>query len=346
MKCHLRFTYSTLLTGFLLFSASFTLLANSEKRAPVPVTTQLFRELALYPTRDAPATAVSINDTQLSAEITGTLLEITPQIGDKVLKGDLLAKLDCTDHTLAVEQFLATYRSAKSDEKLTFDNLERAKKLFKAKAGSEETLSIREAEYEKASAIANGHYGSLQSARNNVSKCEILAPFNAVVLERYASIGEYAMPGKLLFRLLDQEQIEVSANIQEQDIDQLSQSDEITFVSGNKHYPLALRTILPILDSRLKSFPVRLDFLSEKSSPGETGRIHWRARMAHIPAQFLVFRNQEPGIFTVSEGRANFVPLPGALPGHPAPVNIPEETPIVVEGRFFLNHGDPVSLRN
>lgn len=69
--------------------ASFTSASAAEaaKPEPIPVTTALLGSVLVFPIRDAPAAAVSVNDTRLDAEITGIVSNISVQVGDRVTRG-------------------------------------------------------------------------------------------------------------------------------------------------------------------------------------------------------------------------------------------------------------------
>jgi len=318
--------------------------AVGAERPKVGVTTAELGTLLVYPSRDAPADTVSMNDTRLDAEITGVLEEIPVQVGDRVAKGQTVARLDCGHHQIAVKSAVAALEVGQSRHEFNELQLTNARKLSTNRNISQEEFDKRAADARMSKADVDRLEAAIESARLTVRKCEIPAPFNAVVIERIAGVGVYAVPGTPIVRLLDDENIEISAKVQEQDLDGLIEAAQLSFNSRGTSYQARLRTVLPLMDSRLKTYEVRLTFLEEKSSPGTTGRLRWVSRHGHIPADLIVRRGDVLGTFVLEGERVRFVAIEHARPGHPAPIDLPRETAVVIDGRFVIQDGDTVRV--
>jgi hypothetical protein len=185
---------------------------------------------------------------------------------------------------------------------------------------------------------------TLDKAKTAVERCEVTAPFDAVVTKRLASVGDYMQKGQPLVRLLDINNIEVSANIQEKDLQSLRASEDFELVTRNGRYPLELRTVLPQMDSRLRSFEARFSFLDNTAVSGSAGRLTWRSSTPHIPADLVVNRDGL-GIFIMGDnGKVRFVGLHNAVAGVPVVTDLDPTTRIVIEGRFNLNDEDIVAI--
>ncbi|MDX1656098.1 MAG: efflux RND transporter periplasmic adaptor subunit [Candidatus Competibacteraceae bacterium] len=311
---------------------------------PVAVTVGSLGELSLLPRYDAPATTISVNDARISAETSGVIESISVQVGDIVEKDGPIAQLDCSEHALNAQQAAAGLRAAQAQAQFARSQLRRAQELIKTRAVSTETLNQRIAEAEGAEAEVERQQAVLRSAQRRVTHCQIQAPFQAVVIERIASVGEFATPGMVVVRLLDQEQLEVSGNIQEQDLEGLRKAKSIVFVGNDRTYPLQLRTVIPLVDSRIRSFEARFLFTDQKASPGEAGRVEWVSNRRHLPSELLVERQGQLGVFILAGERARFHAIPQAREGNPAPVDLPESVAIIVAGRFSLDDGVAVQV--
>lgn len=309
-----------------------------------PVTVRPLEELEFYPVRDAPATVISLNDSHVSAEISGVLNSLRVRVGDSVSKGDLIATVECDDYDITVDEAKANYDSGVTKYNFIMSQLKKAKKLSKKKNISSEeverrrsNLSIQKSEVARLRAV-------LKAAQRSREKCSIHAPLNAVVIERLANLGDYLTPGSKIARLLDQENIEVSAKVQEQDLLSLEQAHEMTFVTPEHSYPLKLRTVLPLLESRIRSYEVRLEFAGDRATPGSAGRLQWKLPDAHMPADALVRLGSKVGIFLEEDGVARFRPLEQAEEGRPAKLGSLQEGKVIVEGRFNIEDGDHVEV--
>jgi len=318
--------------------------AASAQDSPVPVTTEQVASLRLFPERNAPAQAVSLNDTELSAEIQGQIDAINVRVGDSVQAGDVVARVACQDHRDQLQQARAALQSAEAQQEYAASRLDRASKLASSKSISQEQLRERESTASVSDAELLRQRARVQLARRTVRRCNIRAPFDAVVVERWASAGEFVGPGARIVRLLDSRQVEVSAQVQEQDIASLEQADQPRLVLHDSSYPLQLRVVLPLVDSRLRSFEVRLDFADATAPPGSVGRLEWHSPTAHLPADLLVRREAGLGVFLAEANRARFHVLPGALEGRAAPTTLADKARIIIAGRYGLRDGDRIQV--
>ena len=307
------------------------------------MTTAKVADLAFYPERTAPATVVSMNNARVSAEIGGLLRELGVKVGDTVEEGAIVARIDCREPETALAQAVAAHQATQAKSRYDESQLATARKLSASNSISSEEMDRRRSNAQVAAAEVDKAKAETDRARLAVERCEIKAPFNAVVTERLASIGDFLSPGSPVVQLIDVDSIEVSARIQEIDLDSVQGAAEYFFDSQGRSYPVALRALLPVMDSRLRSYETRFVFTDTRTSPGSAGRLRWRSPLAHLPAELLVQRDSL-GVFVVRDGHAAFAPLAGSQPGKPPATDLAPDTEVVVEGRFVLNDGDPLSV--
>lgn len=312
---------------------------------PAPVTVAPLADIALHPVRSAPATAVSLNDTRVAAEIAAPIDAIPVRPGDRIEADDLLARLDCTDLELALEASEAALAAAEAEQGLAAFRQERGAQLRDRGAMPLEAYREREAAALRTAAEARRLRAEVTSGERDVARCEVQAPFDAVVVERLASVGELAEPGTPLVRVVDAALLEISARVQEQDLAALEAAARVDFVSRGERYPLRLRRVIPVLESRLRSYEVRLEPTDTLPAPGESGRIDWTAAERHVPSDLLVERDGTLGVFVVEDGSARHHPLPEAVSGLPAAVpGLAPEARIVRDGRYGLRDGEAVRV--
>ena len=328
----------SLLTSLLLIP----LMATADEARPVRA--QPFSALAVYPELSAPAQVVSLNDSRIEASISATVEKIEVRVGDVVEAGATLMTLQCDDQRNALGQLMAGRDALKA--RLAFADFQytRARSLVKSKSLSDEQLRQRKADAGALGADLAGAEAGVARGLQDVARCSITTPFKAVVVERLIGVGEKAQPGKPLLRLLDLSALEVSAQVQAFDADSLQIAEGLTLAVDDKHYPLTLRNALPVLDPHSRSREVRLEFAGKSAAPGSSGRLLWRMPNAHLPAEFLLNRDGQQGVYVLREGKAQFVAIKGAREGSPAAPDITTDTLIVTEGRYGLNDGDAISV--
>lgn len=313
--------------------------------AQTAVSTASLSDLAIYPDRFAPATVISLNVPLSSAQITAQILEVPIRVGDMVQSGQVLAKLDCSDYLIGQESADATLENAEVQYALAQKNLERAQSLVADQLVSIETLDSSLANLQAVEASMRSASANLQLNQLNVSRCEILAPFDALVVERIASVGQLAVPGTNIARLVDLNSLEISAQVFSSDANQLSGTLSLAFEANDQHYPVQLNSVLAALDSSTRNREVRLSFTEDSALPGSSGRIIWKDPRPHLPANYFVERNGQLGFFTIENGMAEFHPVEAAQPGRMNPVDVLLDTQIITEGHPGLSNGDSLVIK-
>jgi RND family efflux transporter MFP subunit len=318
--------------------------ATSAGAQAISVSTQPFADVSIYPQRNAFATVISLNNSRISAEVTARIVEIPVEVGQIVRKGATLAQLDSRDYVLAAERAQASLESAQSTYQFAVKQLERSRKLVAEGFVSPQALGQQETNVSTANALVRTAKADLTSARRNVKKCLIKAPFKAIIKERLGQVGEIATPGAPLVRVLDASRIEVSARIQPADAEELRSSKSIVFESREERLPLKLRRIVPALDQRERSQEARLRFQKGSALPGAPGRVVWQSPQAHLPPDLVLRRGTQLGVFIAANGKALFVAIPQAQEGRPVPANIAANAAIIIDGRYQLQNGDAVTV--
>jgi len=312
----------------------------------ITVTTTTIANVAIYPERSAPATVISLNESTISARITSQVDELPVRVGDIVEAGGLLAKLDCSDYQLASRASRSRISALTAQIELAKRRLERTKKLTLKQSISEEILDERKSELAVLNADIRGARADLELAKVNESRCIVSSPFRALVVKRSSAVGQFTNVGTALVKIMDIEELELSAQIFSHDSQQITQSDELIFEHSGKRYPVKLRTVIPIINTETRNREVRLHFKNGPALAGAAGKLLWRDKRPHIPGEFIVRRNNELGVFTVKDNVAHFISIPSAQTGRASPTTISIDTALVIEGQFSLKDADAVSVAN
>jgi RND family efflux transporter MFP subunit len=303
-------------------------------------------DVAIYPERSAPATVISLNESTISARIAAQVEELPVRVGDIVETGSLLAKLDCSDYKLASRESRAKIEALKAQIELAKRRVERSKKLTLKQSISEEILDERESELAVLNADIRGAKADLEMASINESRCIVTSPYRALIVERTSAIGQFTNVGTALVKIMDIEQLELSAQAFTQDTQQITDSKELIFEHAGKRYPVELRTVVPAINTETRNREVRLLFKNDPALVGAAGKLIWRDTRAHIPGEFLVRRYGELGVFSIKDDLAHFISIPSAQAGRASPTTLPINTPLVIEGHFSLKEADNVSVTN
>ncbi len=308
------------------------------------VRTKTYAQVALHPQRSVPGSVVSLNDSQLSAETSGRIDAIPVLVGQTVSAGDILVRLDCRDHRLALKRAAAALAAAQARSVLAEKQLTRARRLHRDKNVSEELVNQREAERASALADVDATSAARQQAALEVERCNLRAPFDGVVMARLGQVGQRAAPGTPLIQLLDRAHLEVSAQIPVDTAADLGRAGHIWLQAAGHRYPLQLRAVAPAVHAQARSREARFTFTAAPALPGTAGRVVWQSPLAHVPADLIVRRGNQLGVFVADDNHARFVALPGAQEGQPAAAQLPADARIITDGRYNLSDGAPIRV--
>jgi RND family efflux transporter MFP subunit len=140
---------------------------------------------------------------RLAARISAHILELSVREGDRVEAGEILVRLDDRrekDRLATVKADLAAARTQLATDAATFA---RDRKLFAAKAISQEALDRSRARHDASRARVTSLQKALDTALTDLSYTLIKAPTAGIITARYADPGDLATPGKPLLGFED-----------------------------------------------------------------------------------------------------------------------------------------------
>jgi RND family efflux transporter MFP subunit len=318
--------------------------SSASHAAAVPVTTAALGELLEQPQNSAPATVIARSSPSLSAEISARIEAIPVRVGDIVSAGELLVQLDCREYDSLLAAAAAGLQQLASERDFAAAQLRRAEGLKLKKGISDEGVEQRKSEWQSYVARYRMQEEAQRQARLQVERCRIRSPFKAVVVERLADSGSLATVGTPIVKIVQLDDIELSARLRQQEAASLQRSAAIWFHYLGERYALELRSIVPVIDALTRTREARLRFSGEAAPAGAAGRLLWQGGSPQLPASYLVRRGSELGLFYSEGGVARFHALPGAVEGQPAAVDLPLDTQLIVQGRQRLSDGDDISV--
>ena len=307
--------------------------------APAAIKSQPLSDLAIYPQREASAQVVSLNLAKLSSELNARIDGILVEPGQRIAKGAVIAQLDCADIEIAALRAQAALESAQARLTLAQQQLQRSTELAAKHFISPSALDAKQTDVAVMKADVKLNAAARAAARRDAGKCILRSPYPAIVEARLAQVGELASPGTPIVQLWDTSRMQLSAQVQAADADSLPRAQPV-FVSQGKTFAVKLLRVSPAVNLASRTREARFEFGKTAPAPGSNGVLRWRDPRAFIPADYLVRRNQQLGLFVVNGQQARFVAIPDAQEGRPALAAVlPNDTRIATEGRFTLQDG-------
>jgi len=263
---------------------------------------------------------------------TGTLVFLGVDEGDKVKKGQLIARLEDSDVVAAREQARGNLRVAEADLYEAKQSLDRTRILLKKELVAQADYDIAEARYKRVVATIDAAKFGLKEAEVAVENTRIVAPFDGTVLKKNADVGEIVAPlagaassKAAVVTIADMSSLEVDADVSEANITRVSpeQACEITLDAyPQQRYPGYVTKIVPTADRAKATVLVKIKFrdYDQKVLPEMSAKIAFLAAGAGnsaaetkalltVPAGAVATRNGRTVVYQVREQRAVEIPV-------------------------------------
>jgi RND family efflux transporter MFP subunit len=196
-------------------------------------------------------------------------------IGDPVIAGEVVIRLDRTNYGLGVKQAQAALAAAEAAVSQADAQFEQAEKEFHRAAELLEEKVIPQSRFEAAEAAfksareAVSHAkaqrdrarAALETALEHLKDTEIRSPISGAVVERTVEIGQAVEPGVQLLRIIDQSYLKADIDLPEGDIGRLAPDDTAMIMVDaypKEVFPGKVVSINPMVDRQTRTFRVRI----------------------------------------------------------------------------------------
>ncbi len=192
---------------------------------------------------------------------TGRITAVYVEAGDRVRKGQLLARLDDAVLRPQVERLTAALEQERANSALADAEWKRAQGVAAAGALSSEDIEKRRATALTAAAQVKVAQAQLAEYQARLGHTEIRAPADGVVLTRSAEVGQIATPGgTALFRLARGGEVEMRGQVAEQDLPSLSigQPATVRLIGSERAFPGKVRLLGAVIDPQTRLGEIRV----------------------------------------------------------------------------------------
>ncbi|MEM1398856.1 MAG: efflux RND transporter periplasmic adaptor subunit [Pseudomonadota bacterium] len=226
---------------------------------------------------------VVARDALIATQVNGVVKTVVAVIGDAVAKGDKLIELDAArleaDLILRrseLEVAKANTEAARADVTLRRQAFERVQNLRDSSAFSQAQFEDAAQELRRAESLLNVSEAREESAEADLAIAQldlddalIRAPFDGVVIERMAHVGEYLRVGDPILVLINAESLEFEAQVPAQRVAGLTNGTEVPAVfETGAAVTSTVRAVLPVVNVSSRTRTVR--FEAELESLGLT----------------------------------------------------------------------------
>jgi len=275
----------------------------------------------------------------VASKVTGRLISITVEEGDKVKSGDIIAKLENEDSAAALKQASANLEAsradlegAKAELRDAKNNLERQKELVAKDYVSRLEYDSAEARYKKAAAAVTSAEAAVraysaahQGAEVALGYTFIRAPFDSVVLTKDADIGDIVTPigaaasaKAAVVTIADMNSLLVEVDVSESNLKQVKTGEpcEIQLDAfPDIRFRGKVHMIVPTADRTKASVMIKVKFLDkdDRVLPEMSAKVAFLARTLNpeelkprtaVNAASVITRNEQKYVFLIQNNTA------------------------------------------
>jgi RND family efflux transporter MFP subunit len=191
----------------------------------------------------------------------GRVVRVLVDAGSWVRAGQVLAVVDRSVQAQQAAQLAAQVEAAKANAALSQANYERAIALQGRGFVSKAEIDSKKATRDAAFAQVRVAQAQLAGARAELGRLDVVAPTSGLILSRSVEVGQIVSPGSgALFRLADNGQMEMRAQLAQQDLAQIhvGMPARVTPVGSERSFMGTVWLVAPVIDPQSRLGDVRI----------------------------------------------------------------------------------------
>lgn len=311
------------------------------------------RSVAWAETLTANGAIAAWQEASVGTEIGGLrLVEVAVNVGDRVRRGQVLARMQRDTVNAELAQAQAGLVEAEAALAEARANADRARKIENSGAFSAQQVDRYLTGEATAAARVAVMQAGLKAAQLRLAQTEVRAPDDGTISARSATLGAVLQAGQELFRLIRQDRLEWRAEVPAAELARLrpGMKAEVISASGAR-IPATLRSIAPTVDPQTRNALVYADLGGRGDArPGMFARGEiglGEQRVLALPQGAVLLRDGFAYVFVVgADGRAqqHKVTLGRRMGNEVAVGGLAADARVVASGVAFLADGDLVRV--
>jgi RND family efflux transporter MFP subunit len=225
----------------------------------------------------------------LRAEVGAVVLAVLKESGEAVHRGDLLVRLDDT----AIRDALTAAQAAAQSATNAYDQAERQyQRMHQLRASGLVSLQQEEdAEVRRNSARSDAEAARTRvvSARQQLDRTQVRAPFDGIVTDRKVSAGDTVQVARELIKVIDPQSLRFEGFIPAGSIGEVRPGQNVVFRvqgQGGGSYPGRVSRVNPEADAATRQVGVLVTFTDAEQRPRVAG-LYAEGRIETAPSASL-----------------------------------------------------------
>lgn len=325
-----------------LAAMTIAAMAAPAPAAELPFLTTTVERQTLVQERVIDGRVEAVQQSTISAQTAGRVLEIRYDVDDLVEQGALVIRLSDTEQQARVSQAEGNLREARARLEEANAEYERIESVFEQQLVSRSEFDRARAARDSAQARVQSAQASLAEAREQLGYTQVIAPFPGIVTERHVQVGEAVNPGSPLISGTSLDQVRVEIDVPQRLVQSLRRYRQADVVLGiDQRIRAESLTFFPYADPASNTFRVRLNlpegseqldlfpgmFVKTAIKLGEDNRLI-------VPSEAVVFRSEVVAVYVIDSN--NQISL--------RQIRVGRETPEGFEVLAGLRQGERVAL--
>jgi RND family efflux transporter MFP subunit len=246
----------------------------------------------------------------LHARLGGSIRQVGPELGERVRRGETLARIDPGPLGATLASARAQLASARSALETARRDVERTRALVAAGAIPHRELERTESQLAAQQAAVDQTRAQVAAAADQLADARVRSPLAGVVARRAVDVGDVVESGALLYEIVDPSAMRLSAAVPSDQVSALAVGKPARFtVRGYPGVELmgAIAHVSPVADPVTRQIPVLVDI------PNTAGRLFGglfaqgrivaeRADGIVLPLSAVDMSTQPAGVFRVANG--------------------------------------------
>jgi membrane fusion protein (multidrug efflux system) len=287
----------------------------------IPVETLALQARAFEDRFDAAGMIEAEEEVTISSELSGRVLRVHYEIGDRVKRGNLLVSIDDSEIRARIRRIEAQLEKARTQLLWARKDQDRQERLFSTQVTAERALDDATRLVDTSEDEVQAAEADLELAEVELGRCSIRSPITGSIATRHLAAGEFVREGTAIYDIVATDEVKFVFSLAERDVTAVENGqllpiridafDEVAFEGP-------VRTIAPAGAKQTRTFRVEITLANDgehRLLPGMSGRTEVvRRRFDNV---FLL---PEESILRDAEG--SYVYLADAASAVRAPVRI------------------------
>lgn len=204
-------------------------------------------------------TLQAVHQTTVQSRVASDITDVLVREGERVTKGQVLARLGVQDLDARVKQSEAQLASASVEAQLSRALVDRNRKLFEKNYFSENDFARSQGEAEAREEAVRAQQAMVDIARKALNDAVVRAPMSGIVAKRYVEPGSSVGMDARLFEIVDLGEMELQVSVPAPEVPRLRVGHPVQFTVdgfGTRRFDGQIARINPVADAATRAIAV------------------------------------------------------------------------------------------